>query len=178
MEVALNVSLWRARFGLCAAIAVVTAMYLALPGQALAVNGATGATTCIGHDFRVHSDDPEEHPVEYVFACPDKITGYSLIANQDMQSFDTDTLVYNDTGLIPDEKFACEGPIPGNVFSCNGIYGGLYHVVKGTFGVAEPACHEPRVDLQLLVYYAKNTSGADGAQAIAGPFELGRPREK
>jgi hypothetical protein len=177
MEVALNVSPWRARFGPCAMLATMTAVYLALPGQAVAASGATGSTTCIGHTQLAHADDPEDHPVQFVFACPDKITGYSIITSQEVAGFDTDTLVFDaHNAIIPDDKFACEGHIPGNIFSCSGTYGGEYRVSRGFFSINQRVCHEARIETQLLVYYSKNTTGENGQQFIAGPFDLGRPR--
>jgi hypothetical protein len=72
-------------------------------------------------------------------------------------------------------ELSCQGDIPSYGINCVGTYGGNYEVVTAQFSIDPKLCAEPRVDPLLTVVYASR-SGNTVTQAIAGPFDLGRPR--
>ena len=59
--------------------------------------------------------------------------------------------------------------------NCTGVYGGNYEIVSGQFSIDPKLCAEPRVDPLLTVVYATRTA-TGVTQAMAGPFDLGRPQ--
>jgi hypothetical protein len=137
-------------------------------------------TDCRGHVDKgaASPDDPTATQVKYVFACSGPITGYQIQPQIPAQSLDTEVFATDRTtnAVVPTDSFSCSGIIPSYGINCVGTYGGDYRVVSGQFSIDPKLCDEPRVDPLLTVVYAtKNGSGAV-VQAIAGPFDLGRPR--
>jgi hypothetical protein len=137
-------------------------------------------TDCRGHVDKGEAspDDPTATQVKYVFACSGPITGYQIQPQIPAQSLDTEVFATDRTtnAVVPTDSFSCSGIIPSYGINCVGTYGGDYRVVSGQFSIDPKLCDEPRVDPLLTVVYAtKNASGAV-VQAIAGPFDLGRPR--
>ena len=72
------------------------------------------------------------------------------------------------------DSFSCQGIIPSYGINCVGTYGGNYEIVTGQFSIDPKLCDEPRVDPLLTVVYATRTA-TGVSQAMAGPFDLGRP---
>jgi len=137
-------------------------------------------TDCRGHVEKGEPspDDPSATQVKYVFACSGPITGYQIQPQIPAQSIDTEVFALDRTTkqVVPTDSFSCAGDIPSYGINCTGVYGGNYEIVSGQFSIDPKLCDEPRVDPLLTVVYAsKNASGAV-TQAIAGPFDLGRPR--
>lgn len=168
---------------------------LALALAAFAAQDASAAytdnTTCKGHIQAGPKDETGlmEHPVQYRFACSNPITGYSIIADRQLDAYDTEVFVFDALGIVPSDSFSCNGDTPGWGVNCVGTYGGNQRVVEGVFNLADaPMCRERRVDPILTVAYASYAKNADGSvkkdskgnpivtQSMAGPFDLGRPR--
>ncbi len=160
-----------------ASLGLLTAVGLSLPGLASAQ-----ALSCKGHTGKAQDTEDYENAIEYVFACTGRILGYTILADRELDAFDTEIEVNDPVGaLVPSDGFACEGEIPGTGIGCYGTYG-TNNVVRGTLSVAESkVCAEPRMTAKLVVVIetldvntgaAKKTSNG----AMAGPFDLGRPR--
>jgi hypothetical protein len=77
--------------------------------------------------------------------------------------------------VVPTDSFSCNGVIPSYGINCIGTYGGNYEIVSGQFSIDPKLCDEPRVDPLLTVVYATKNAAGSVVQAIAGPFDLGRP---
>ena len=95
-----------------------------------------------------------------------------------MQSLDTEVFATDRTTkeVVPTDSFSCDGDIPGFGINCIGTYQGNYETVAGQFAIDEKLCAEPRVDPLLTVVYATKNAAGSVVQAIAGPYDLGRPR--
>ena len=93
------------------------------------------------------------------------------------QSIDTEVFALDRTTkqVVPTDSFSCQGIIPSYGINCTGVYGGNYEIVSGQFSIDAKLCAEPRVDPLLTVVYATRTA-TGVSQAIAGPFDLGRPQ--
>ena len=173
------------RKGLLIALAAVlvagASLLLLVDGSkpAVADNNANNAD-CRGHVEKGEPapDDPTATQVKYVFACSGPITGYQIQPQIPAQSIDTEVFALDRTTkqVVPSDSFSCQGIIPSYGINCVGTYAGNYEIVSGQFSIDPKLCDEPRVDPLLTVMYAsKNASGAV-VQAIAGPFDLGRPQ--
>ena len=171
-----------------ALIAALAALLVAGASLLLLLNGAKPATAdqnpnntdCRGHVEKGEPspDDPTATQVKYVFACSGPITGYQIQPQVPAQSIDTEVFALDRTTkqVVPTDSFSCQGEIPAYGVNCVGTYQGNYEIVEGQFSIDPKLCDEPRVDPLLTVVYAtKNASGAV-VQAMAGPFDLGRPR--
>jgi hypothetical protein len=136
-------------------------------------------TDCRGHLEKgdPSPDDPTATQVKYVFACSGPITGYQIQPQIPATSIDTEVFGLDRTTkqVVPTDSFSCQGDIPSYGINCVGTYGGNYDVVSANFSIDPKLCAEPRVDALLTVVYATR-SGNSVTQAIAGPFDLGRPR--
>jgi hypothetical protein len=137
-------------------------------------------TDCRGHVEKgaPSPDDPKATQVMYVFACSGPITGYQIQPQVPAQSIDTEVFALDRTTkqVVPTDSFSCQGEIPSYGINCVGVYGGNYETVSGQFSIDPKLCDEPRVNPLLTVMYATKSSTGAVAQAIAGPFDLGRPR--
>jgi hypothetical protein len=132
------------------------------------------------------------YPVKYKFSCPGPINGYQIQPQIGDLSFDTDTIVLNSDGSpVTTDAFSCNGDFPGFGFNCIGTYTGpivktpaigatpavlTQPSVEGQFNISTKLCAEPRVDALLTVAYATATNKGVVTQALAGPFDLGRPK--
>jgi hypothetical protein len=136
-------------------------------------------TDCRGHLEKgdPSPDDPSATQVKYVFACSNPITGYQIQPQIPAQSIDTEVFALDRTTkqVVPTDSFSCQGDIPAYGINCVGTYGGSYEIVSGNFSIDPKLCAEPRVDALLTVVLATR-SGTTVTQAMAGPFDLGRPR--
>jgi hypothetical protein len=135
---------------------------------------------CKGHISKgdPSPDDPSVTQVQYVFACSQPITGYQIQPDHAVQSLETEVFATDRTtkAVVPTDSFSCNGDLPGWGVNCNGVYGGDWRVVTGTFAIDEKLCDEPRVDPLLTVTFATANAQRQITQFLAGPFDLGRPR--
>jgi hypothetical protein len=186
LEVPLNIAATSLRRkGLIIALAAVllagASLLLLIDGSkpASADNNANN-TDCRGHVEKGEPspDDPTATQVKYVFACSGPITGYQIQPQIPAQSIDTEVFALDATTkqVVPTDSFSCQGIIPSYGINCVGVYGGNYEVVSGQFSIDPKLCAEPRVDPLLTVMYASKSATGAVTQAIAGPFDLGRPR--
>jgi hypothetical protein len=186
MEAQLNIAATSLRRK--ALIVALAALLVAGASLLLLLNGAKPATAdqnpnntdCRGHVEKGEPspDDPTATQVKYVFACSGPITGYQIQPQVPGQSIDTEVFALDRTTnqVVPTDSFSCQGDVPAYGINCVGTYQGNYEIVSGQFSIDPKLCDEPRVDPLLTVVYAtKNASGAV-VQAMAGPFDLGRPR--
>jgi hypothetical protein len=185
MEVPLHIaatSLRRKAF-----LAALAALLVAGASLLLLLNGTKPAsadqnpnnTDCRGHLEKgdPSPDDPTATQVKYVFACSGPITGYQIQPQVPATSIDTEVFALDRTTkqVVPTDSFSCQGDIPSYGINCVGTYGGNYEIVSANFSIDPKLCAEPRVDPLLTVVYASR-NGNTVTQAIAGPFDLGRPR--
>jgi hypothetical protein len=185
MEAQLNIAATSLRRK--ALIAALAALLVAGASLLLLLNGAKPATAdqnpnntdCRGHVEKGEPspDDPTATQVKYVFACAGPITGYQIQPQVPAQSIDTEVFGLDRTTsqVVPTDSFSCQGEIPAYGINCVGTYQGNYEIVSGQFSIDPKLCDEPRVDPLLTVVYAVRTA-TGVTQAIAGPFDLGRPR--
>jgi hypothetical protein len=135
---------------------------------------------CKGHIEKgdVDPDDPTSTQVTYFLACSGPITGYSLLPDHQVTGFDTEVFATDKATkqVVAADAFGCTGDVPGFGVNCNGTYLGDWAVFKSTFSQNEKLCDEPRVDPLVVVAYASKNAAGDVVQAMAGPFDLGRPR--
>jgi hypothetical protein len=184
MEVPLNIAATSLRRK--ALLAALAALLVAGASLLLLLNGTKPAsadqnannTDCRGHVQKGEPspDDPSATQVKYVFACSGPITGYQIQPQVPAQSIDTEVFALDRTTkqVVPTDSFSCQGEIPSYGINCVGTYGGNYEIVSGQFSIEPKLCDEPRVDPLLTVVYAVRTA-TGVTQAIAGPFDLGRP---
>jgi hypothetical protein len=184
MEVPLNIAATSLRRK--ALLAALAALLVAGASLLLLLNGTKPAsadqnannTDCRGHVEKgaPSPDDPSATQVKYVFACSGPITGYQIQPQVPAQSIDTEVFALDGTTkqVVPTDSFSCQGEIPSYGINCVGTYSGKYEIVSGQFSIDPKLCDEPRVDPLLTVVYAVRTA-TGVTQAIAGPFDLGRP---
>ncbi len=140
---------------------------------------------CRGH---IQAGKPEagseEQQVEYDFACDGPITGYQLESNLPITGFSSAPLVSDYKGEPLPDALSCSGEFPGWAVNCVGTTKSSYETISGQFAIGSKLCAEPRVDPILTVTYASgsgtytkatNSVAVTVTQAIAGPFDLGRP---
>jgi hypothetical protein len=184
MEVPLNIAATSLRRK--ALLAALAALLVAGASLLLLLNGTKPAsadqnannTDCRGHVEKGEPspDDPSATQVKYVFACSGPITGYQIQPQVPAQSIDTEVFALDSATkqVVPTDSFSCSGIIPSYGINCVGTYAGKYEIVNGQFSIDPKLCDEPRVDPLLTVVYAVRTA-TGVTQAIAGPFDLGRP---
>ena len=147
---------------------------------------------CKGHIKLGPKDETglNENPIAYRFACSQPITGYSIISDKEVDTWETEVFVKDLTNnVIPTDSFSCNGESPGFGVNCIGTYNTNWSIVEATYNMSEAkVCAEPRTDPLLVVTYATYQRDASGQPAkdkngnpvvttsIAGPFDLGRPR--
>ena len=175
---------WRRRLllggaGAFAALGAIGLLLLRSTTPATADNNPSN-TLCKGHISRgaPSPDDPTATQVRYVFACSGPITGYQIQPDHAVQSMETEIFATDRVTkqVVPTDSFSCNGDLPGWGVNCNGVYGGDWRVLKGSFSIDEKLCAEPRVDPLLTVTFATADASRKITQFIAGPFDLGRPR--
>ena len=136
-------------------------------------------TDCRGHVEKGEPspDDPSATQVKYVFACSGPITGYQIQPQIPAQSIDTEVFALDrrPSRSSRPTRSPARAIIPSYGINCTGVYGGKYEIVSGQFSIDPKLCAEPRVDPLLTVVYATPTA-TGVTQAIAGPFDLGRPQ--
>jgi hypothetical protein len=140
---------------------------------------------CFGH---IGAGKPEagseEQQVAYVFACDGPITAYQLEANVPITGFSSAPTITNLKGDPLTDTFSCSGEFPGWAVNCVGATKVGFETISGQFSIGTKLCAEPRVDPILTVAYASGTGtytkatnsvAVTVAQALSGPFDLGRP---
>jgi hypothetical protein len=159
-----------------AAIVGVLALLLSIPATGHAEETNPNNDYCLG-GIAAGQPEPgsEEQQVQYTFYCNGPITGYQLQAQVPVTGVEGQPLVTsNATKLSLTDTFSCSGEVPGYALNCVGLAKGPYETITGQFAIGSKLCAEPRVDPLLTVTYAYLEKGVV-TQAIAGPFDLGRP---
>jgi hypothetical protein len=150
--------------------ALLAVLATALVALLVGTSAASAATiSCSGHTEKAEAEVEGDFALGYQFGCSDKIIGYSVIFNQEVQGFAAEIPVLDTTGSATNELFSCEGDIPSFGVGCFGTYAAGGRNIKGTVTLDRDACAEPRYSAWLMV-----VTGAKGQQG--GPFELGRPQ--
>jgi hypothetical protein len=173
-----------------AALVVVACCLVMLPAAAQA--DFKDNTTCRGH-VALAPKDPlglNNNLVNYMFSCSQPITGYSIISDKSVDFWETEVFAHDKAGNpVGTDGFSCNGDQPGFGVNCVGIYGADQRIVESQYNLeTDKVCDEPRPDPLLVVTYATYVRNADGTPsnnsdgapkvttAVAGPFDLGRPR--
>ena len=112
-----------------------------------------------------------------MFACAGPITGYQIQPQIPAQSIDTEVFALDrrPSRSCRPTRSRARATIPSYGINCTGVYGQVRDRVSGQFSIDPKLCAEPRVDPLLTVVYATRTA-TGVTQAIAGPFDLGRPQ--
>jgi len=152
------------------------ALLLLLPAVGRAEESNPNNLNCIGSiKAGTPEEGSEEQQVRYSFYCDGPVTGYQLqsqIPVTGVQSPPEVTL--NSTKAVLPDNFSCNGEVPGFALNCVGAAKAGYETITGQFSIEHKVCAEPREDPLLTVVSATIEKGAV-VQAIAGPFDLGRP---
>jgi hypothetical protein len=159
-----------------AAIVGAAALLLASPAIGRADESNPNNYNCLGG---IAAGQPEagseEQQVAYTFYCNGPISGYQVQSQIPVTGISSPPEVLNlEKKLLPD-TFSCSGEIPGWAANCVGAAKAGYETITGQFAIDTKLCKEPRVDPLLTVTYAYLEKGVV-TQAIAGPFDLGRPK--
>ncbi len=125
-------------------------------------------------------NDDTSTGVAYMIRCNGPITGYSVLPEHQVEGYETEIFAFDPLGqnIVPTDAFACQGDIPGYGVNCVGTYGGFFRQIRGEFFIdgKNSLCQEPRVDPLVVVTTATINSKGAAVTAMAGPFDLGRPR--
>ncbi len=160
-----------------AAIVGFLALLLAIPATGRAEETNPNNANCLG-SLAAGQPEPgnEEQQVQYSFYCNTPITGYQLQAQVPVTGIQGQPLVSSiASGKPVNDTFSCSGEVPGFALNCVGLAKTSYETVTGQFSIGAALCKEPRVDPLLTVAYAYLEKGVV-TQALAGPFDLGRPK--
>jgi hypothetical protein len=161
-----------------AAIVGFLALLLATPAISHAEESNPNNYSCLGNIAAGEAEEgSEEQQVKYQFYCDGPITGYQVQAQIPMTGIagQPPVVTSNATSKPLAETFSCSGEVPGIALNCVGAAKGGYETITGQFAIGTKLCKEPRVDPLLTVTYAYLEKGIV-TQAIAGPFDLGRPK--
>ena len=179
---ALNTSWW------LTALMGAIALSLAVPALSAAAEPAPVSTApqaasnpndyeCAGQlaAGKAEGEGAEGTPVQYKFKCDGQITGYQLQTQVPITGIEGQPQVTNYLEAPLSEAFSCSGAFPGYAVNCVGTTTKeAFERITGQFEIGWKLCTEPRVDALLTVTYAYLEKGVI-TQAIAGPFDLGRP---
>jgi hypothetical protein len=161
-----------------AAIVGFLALLLVTPAISHAEESNPNNYNCLGSIAAGEAEEgSEEQQVKYQFYCDGPITGYQVQAQIPMTGIagQPPVVTSNATSKPLAETFSCSGEVPGIALNCVGAAKGGYETITGQFAIGTKLCKEPRVDPLLTVTYAYLEKGVV-TQAIAGPFDLGRPK--
>lgn len=165
----------KATLGLAAIVGAV-ALSLASPTLSQAEESNPNNYNCLGS---ISAGKPEagseEQQVQYTFYCNGPITGYQVQSQVPVTGVSSPPIVTNLEKKELADTFSCSGEIPGWAANCVGSTAGGYETITGQFAIGAKLCAEPRVDPLLTVAYAYLEKGKV-AQAISGPYDLGRPK--
>jgi hypothetical protein len=124
---------------------------------------------------KAEGEGAEGTPVQYKFKCDGQITGYQVQTQVPITGIEGQPQVTNYLEAPLSEAFSCSGAFPGYALNCVGATTKeAFERITGQFEIGWKLCTEPRVDALLTVTYAYLEKGVI-TQAIAGPFDLGRP---
>lgn len=124
---------------------------------------------------KAEGEGSEGTPVQYKFKCDGQITGYQVQTQVPITGIEGQPQVTNYLEAPLSEAFSCSGAFPGYAVNCVGATTKeAYERITGQFEIGWKLCTEPRVDALLTVTYAYLEKSVI-TQAIAGPFDLGRP---
>jgi hypothetical protein len=153
------------------------ALLLATPAIGHAEESNPNNYSCLGSISAGEAEEgSEEQQVKYTFYCDGPITGYQLQAQVPLTGTSGQPiLTSNATGKPLSDTFSCAGEVPGYALNCVGAAKAGYETITGQFAIGTKLCKEPRVDPLLTVTYAYLEKGLV-AQALSGPFDLGRPK--
>lgn len=165
-----------------------TALSLAAPTLSAAAETAPAApaapTSSNPNDYecqgqlsagKAEGEGSEGTPVQYKFKCDGQITGYQVQTQVPITGIEGQPQVTNYLEAPLSEAFSCAGAFPGYAVNCVGATTKeAYERITGQFEIGWKLCTEPRVDALLTVTYAYLEKSVI-TQAIAGPFDLGRP---
>jgi hypothetical protein len=159
-----------------AAIVGVLALSLLIPALSEAEESNPNNYNCLGS---ISTGQPEagseEQQVQYTFYCNGPITGYQVQSQIPVTGVSSPPIVTNAEKKEIADTFQCSGELPGWAANCVGSTAAGYETITGQFAIGTKLCAEPRVDPLLTVTYAYLEKGKV-TQAIAGPFELWRPK--
>ncbi len=160
-----------------AAIVGSLALLLATPAASHAEESNPNNYSCFG---QIGAGPPEagseEQQVQYSFYCDGAITGYQVQTQIPLTGLSNQPVVANSGGGPTKDTFSCSGEVPGYALNCVGLAKEGYEHITGEFAIGTKLCAEPRVDPLLTVTYAYLEKGVV-TQAIAGPYDLGRPEK-
>ncbi len=124
---------------------------------------------------KAEGEGSEGTPVQYKFKCNGQITGYQVQTQVPISGIEGQPQVASYLEQPLSEAFSCSGAFPGYAVNCVGTTTKeAFERITGQFEIGWKLCTEPRVDALLTVTYAYLEKGVI-TQAIAGPFDLGRP---
>lgn len=124
---------------------------------------------------KAEGEGSEGTPVQYKFKCNGQITGYQVQTQVPITGIEGQPQIANYLEQSLPEAFSCSGAFPGYAVNCVGATTKeAYERITGQFEIGWKLCTEPRVDALLTVTYAYLEKSVI-TQAIAGPFDLGRP---
>ena len=152
------------------------ALLLLLPAVGRAEESNPNNLNCIGNiKAGTPEEGSEEQQVRYTFYCDGPVTGYQLQSQIPVTGIQSPPEVISNATKGPlSDNFSCNGEVPGFALNCVGAAKGGYETITGQFAIEHKICAEPREDPLLTVVSATIEKGAV-VQAIAGPFDLGRP---
>ena len=152
------------------------ALLLLLPAVGRAEESNPNNLNCIGSvKAGTPEEGSEEQQVRYSFYCDGPITGYQLQSQIPVTGIQSPPeITSNATKAVLSDNFSCNGEVPGFALNCVGAAKAGYETITGQFAIEQKICAEPREDPLLTVVSATIEKGAV-VQAIAGPFDLGRP---
>lgn len=173
---ALHTAHRKATWWLVAIVGSLAVLSLAVPAIGSAEETNPNNSSCSGS---LSAGKPEvgseEQQVAYAFHCSGPITGYQLQSQIPVTGVQASPLVSNiPSGTPVNDTFSCSSEIPGYADNCVGATASQYETIAGQLAIGTKLCAEPRVDALLTVTYAYPEKGTI-AQAISGPFDLGRP---
>jgi hypothetical protein len=159
-----------------AAIVGAGALLLASPAMSQAEESNPNNTNCLGSTAAGPPEaGSEEQQVQYTFYCNGPITGYQVQSQIPVTGVSSPPEVANLEKTLLKDTFSCSGEVPGWAANCVGLAKAGYETITGQFAIGTKLCAEPRVDPLLTVTYAYLEKGVI-TQAIAGPYDLGRPK--
>lgn len=164
-----------------AAIVGCLALLLATPAFSHAEESNPNNYSCLGNIAAGEPEEgSEEQQVKYQFYCDGPVTGYQLqsqvpVTGESGAPLVSALAVGATAGAPLKDTFSCAGEVPGYAVNCVGSAKAGYELIAGQFAIGTKLCVEPRVDPLLTVTYAYLEKGVV-TQAIAGPYDLGRPK--
>jgi hypothetical protein len=152
------------------------ALLLATPALSQAEESNPNNYNCLGSTAAgLPEAGSEEQQVSYTFYCNGPITGYQVQSQIPVTGVSSPPEVTNLEKKVVPDTFSCSGEVPGWAANCVGLAKAGYENITGQFAIGTKLCAEPRVDPLLTVTYAYLEKGVI-TQAIAGPYDLGRPK--